>query len=240
MSEWKQRRFWKEAAATPTEDGAAWEVRLDGRPVRTPAKSPLHMPTQALAQAVAAEWDAQGDVVNPGSMLFTRSANSAIDKVVPQFVEVTGLIAEYGGSDLLCYRADRPDVLVQRQTEAWDPLLDWAASGLGTPLNVTTGVMHVPQPATSLERFAATLRALSPFQVAAMHDLVALSGSLVIGMAVLHEVLPAEELWLRSRIDEMFQQEEWGADEEAEEVAAAKRDGFLHGHRFLTLSSPRA
>lgn len=238
MSEWKQRRFWTEAAATPTQDGTAWEVRLDGRPVRTPAKAPLLLPSEGMARAVAAEWAAQDKLVNPNSMPFTRSANSAIDKVTPQFDEVAALVAEYGGSDLLCYRAEAPDILAQRQAEAWDPLLDWAASGLGAPLGMTAGVMHVPQPANSLETLAARVRALTPFQLAAMHDLVALSGSLVIGLAVLHEVLPPEDLWLRSRVDELFQQEQWGEDEEATEMAEAKRRDFLHAHRFLRLSLP--
>lgn len=237
MSEWKQRRFWKEASAAATDDDAGWTVLLDGRPVRTPAKARLLLPTEALAQELATEWAAQGETVDPGAMPFTRMANSAIDKVTVQYDAVTEMIAEYGGSDMLCYRADGPETLVQRQAEGWDPLLDWAASGLGAPLVMTSGIMHVTQPAKSQARLLAHVRALTPFQVAAVHDLVALSGSLVIGLAVLHDVLDTEELWSRSRIDETFQQEQWGVDEEAAEVAALKRGDFLHAARFLSLCS---
>lgn len=241
MSEWKQRRFWKEAAPAPADgDDAGWLVLLDGRQVRTPAKARLILPTEALAQEVAAEWGAQGDTVDPAAMPFTRMANSSIDKVSVQFDEVTEMIAGYGGSDLLCYRADGPDMLVQRQAEGWDPLLDWAASGLGAPLIMTTGIVHVAQPANSVAALQSHVRALTPFEVAALHDLVALSGSLVIGLAVLHGVLPTDELWFRSRIDETFQQEQWGVDEEAAEVAARKRSEFLHAARFLFLCKETA
>lgn len=238
MSEWKQRRFWKEASTAPAEDGAGWQVLLDGRPVRTPAKARLLLPTEALGQEVAAEWAAQGDTVDPGAMPYTRMANSAIDKVAVQFDAVTEMVAAYGGTDLLCYRADGPDTLVQRQAEDWDPLLDWAASGLNAPLVMTSGIMHVEQPANSVATLQSHVRALSPFEVAALHDLVALSGSLVIGLGVLHGVLPVAELWRRSRVDETFQQEQWGVDEEAAEVAALKRAEFLHAARFLALCNP--
>lgn len=237
MSEWKQRRFWKEASTAKAEDSPGWQVLLDGRGVRTPAKARLLLPTEALAAEVAAEWDAQEETVDPGAMPFTRMANSSIDKVSVQFEAVTEMIAEYGGSDLLCYRAEQPDTLVQRQGEAWDPLLDWAASGLKAPLIMTSGVMHVDQPANSLASLSAHVRALTPFQVAALHDLVALSGSLVIGLADLHNVLPTEELWQRSRVDETFQAEQWGVDEEAAEVAERKRTDFLMAARFLRLAS---
>lgn len=236
MSEWKRKRFWKQATTAKAEDGPGWQVLLDGRGLRTPAKARLLLPTEALAAEVAAEWDAQEDEVNPTVMPFTRMANSSIDKVSIQFEAVTDMIADYGGSDLLCYRADAPEMLVQRQSEAWDPLLDWAASGLKAPLVMTSGVMHVTQPAASLAALRAHVQALTPFQVAALHDLVALSGSLIVGLADYHGVLPTEELWRRSRVDETFQEEQWGSDEEATEVAARKRDDFLMASRFLALA----
>ncbi|MBM7069969.1 ATP12 family chaperone protein [Actibacterium sp. 188UL27-1] len=233
MSEWTLKRFWSAASIDATEGG--WQILLDSKPVHTPAKSPLIVPSRALAEAIAVEWDAQDEAVDPLSMPLTRSANAAIDKVTPQFDEVIALIAEYGGADQLCYRAEGPDALIQRQAEAWDPLLDWAASGLKAPLAMTTGVMHTPQPANSLQALGARVRALSPFEVTALHDLVGLSGSLIIGLAVLDEVLPAEELWRRSRIDETWQQEQWGIDEEATAAAATKREDFLHAVRFIGL-----
>lgn len=233
MSEWTLKRFWSAASFAEAEGG--WQILLDSKPVRTPAKAALVVPTRALAEAIAVEWDAQDEAVDPLSMPLTRSANAAIDKVTPQFDEVAALIGEYGGADQLCYRAEGPDALIQRQAEAWDPLLDWAASGLKAPLAMTTGVMHTQQPVSSLQALGARVRALSPFELTALHDLVGLSGSLIIGLAVLDEVLAPEELWRRSRIDETWQQEQWGIDEEAAAAAALKRQDFLHAVRFIGL-----
>lgn len=234
MTEWVQKRFWRHATAVQAGPGA-WNIELDGRQVRTPAKASLVLPNGALARSVAEEWAAQADEIDPISMPCTRSANAAIDKVSTQFEEVAGLICEYGNTDLLCYRADGPEGLIQRQAEAWDPLLDWAASGLGAPLAMTTGVIHIAQPANSLEALRARVTALSPFELTAMNDLVMLSGSLIIGLAVSHDVLPAEELWNRSRVDETWQKEQWGSDEEATAMASQKRSDFLHAYRFLCM-----
>ncbi|MDM7255674.1 MAG: ATP12 family chaperone protein, partial [Paracoccus sp. (in: a-proteobacteria)] len=125
MSEWKARRFWQQAQAV--RDGDGWGVTLDGKPLRTPGKHPLIVPTKALAQAIAAEWDAQESVIDPNSMPLTRAANSAIEKVRPQREEVALMLAEYGGTDLLCYRADTPEDLAAREAKGWDPLIDWGA-----------------------------------------------------------------------------------------------------------------
>lgn len=233
MSVWTARRFWTEATVKADADGFA--VVLDGRPVKTPLKVPLILPTEALAREVAAEWQAQGDTVNPATMPFTRTANSAIDTVTPQFDLVAAQLAAYGGSDLLCYRATGPQALVQRQAQAWDPLLDWAANDLDAPLIATSGVMPVQQPAVSLSALGATVRALSPFQLAAFHDLVALSGSLVLGLATASGRLTASEAWRLSRLDEDWQAELWGADDEAVEVAALKYGAFLTADRFFGL-----
>ena len=234
MSNWAAKRFWKEA--TPVEEEGAFTVRLDGRPVKTPAKAALRLPTRALAEAVAADWDAQQDKVDPSIMPVTRSANAAIDKVTVQFDEVAEMIAAYGDSDLLCYRADSPAGLAARQAEAWDPLLDWAAARFGARLVSTTGVMHVAQPAPALAPLAAEVRAQDSFALTALHDLVGLSGSLVIGLAALENWEGPDALWARSRIDETWQEEQWGIDEEAAAQAAHKKAEFLHALRFFQLS----
>src|SRR5690606_37458663 len=122
-----------------------FEVALDERPLRTPGKQPLILPTSGLAEAVAAEWDEQADVIDPHTMPLTRAANSAIEKVAPQFADVAGMLAEYGGTDLLSYRAEQPVELARRQAEAWDPLVDWAATELRAPLRVTHGVIPIAQ-----------------------------------------------------------------------------------------------
>ena len=233
MSAWKAKRFWKEARAEACEGG--FTVRLDGRPVKTPAKVPLVVPTVAMAEAIAAEWDAQQGEVKPDTMPVTRAANSAIDKIVPQRAAVVEIVAAYGGSDLLCYRAAGPEALVARQAEGWDPVLEWAEEALGVRLAVTTGVMHVAQDADGLARLAARVDAFDPFRLAAFHDLVAISGSLVLALAVTEGRLAAEEAWALSRIDEHWQVEQWGEDEEAAASEAARHEGFVAAARFFAL-----
>lgn len=233
MSVWAARRFWTNASAVSAEGGFA--VHLDDRPVRTPLKAPLVLPTLALAEAVAAEWQAQDGKVNPETMPFTRTANSAIDKVAPQFDAVAAMLAEYGGSDLLCYRAEGPEDLVERQAEAWDPILIWALERFGADLVVTSGVIHVAQPVESLVALHRTVGEMTPFQQSAFHDLVALSGSLVLALAVTEGRVTAGEAWRLSRIDEDWQISLWGEDEEAAEVAARKQAAFLQADRFYAL-----
>lgn len=233
MSAWKAKRFWKTASAEPCEGG--FTVRLDGRPVKTPAKAALVLPTRAMAEAVAAEWDAQQGAVKPDTMPCTRAANSALDKVAPQFDEVAGLIAAYGASDLLCYRATDSQPLVARQAAAWDPLLDWAATALGAPLIATAGVIHIDQPPASVAALAARVRSFTPFQLAAVHDLVAISGSLILGLAVTENRITAEDAFTLSRIDETWQAEQWGVDEEAAALEAMKHEALLQAGRFFGL-----
>jgi chaperone required for assembly of F1-ATPase len=203
--------------------------------VLTPRKALLVLPTEALAREVCAEWQAVGAKVDPAVMPFTRTANSAIDTVSAQFTQVADMLAEYGGSDLLCYRADGPEALVARQAAAWDPLLDWADTALSAPLRPVTGVMHQPQPLASLKALSDAVRALSPFQLAAFHDLVAISGSLVLALAVTRGRLSVDQAWTLGRIDESWQIEQWGEDEEAAEIVALKRAAFRQADRFFAL-----
>ncbi|KAA9010635.1 ATP12 family chaperone protein [Histidinibacterium aquaticum] len=234
MSEWKLKRFWTEAAVVEAERG--YEVRLDGRQVRTPAKAALRLPNRALAEASAEEWNAQEGAVDPMTMPVTRAANSAIDKVIPQFDEVAEMIAEYGGTDLLCYRAETPDELVRRQQDGWDPLLDWAAERLGARLRTGAGVMYVPQDPDAIGRLDAQVRALDPFRLTPFADLVSLSGSLVLAFAVAEGARAPADAWALSRIDEDWQIEQWGEDTEASEAAAVKRAAFLDAARIFDLA----
>ncbi|SHI57644.1 ATP12 family chaperone protein [Wenxinia saemankumensis] len=236
MSEqsWAPRRFWKEAGVAPREGGHA--VLLDGRPVRTPAKAPLVLPTGALAEAIAAEWDAQGERVDPGTMPMTRTANSAIDTVAANRDAVIDLLAEYGATDLLCYRADAPEELAARQAADWDRWLDWADRTHGARLKVATGVLPVAQDARALAALRAPLEGMDAFALAGTHDLVALPGSLVLGLAVAGGALAADEAWRISRIDEDWQAELWGADDEAEAQASARKAALEQAARFHTLS----
>ena len=231
MSEWKQKRFWTEVKAVEHSDG--WQVQLDGRSVKTPAKAGLIVPTAALARAIAAEWDAQDGDVNPMTMPFTRSANAAIDKVAIQHGEVADMLAAYGDADLLCYRADAPEELVARQSDTWDPYLDWAAETMGARLLPRTGVIHESQDAGALMILTKRVHALSNFELAAFHDLVSLSGSLVLGFAAAQDMAAAPVIWAASRLDEIWQEEQWGPDEEAHEVAEIKKTSFLHAKDFF-------
>lgn len=238
MTEWKAKRFWTETHVVPVAEGFA--VHLDSRPLRTPARVALTLPTEALARAVAAEWAAQAEAIDPQTMPMTRSANSAIDKVRPQVAEVVAELASYGETDLTCHRADSPAELSRQQAEAWDPLLDWAAETLGARLLPTVGVMAHPQPAASLAALTDRLAAEDAFALCALSDLVALSGSVVIGLAAIDDVLPVAELWRRSRIDESWQESQWGEDSEAAAVAAARRAAFFHAAEFHRLSRTTA
>lgn len=234
MSEWKAKRFWKAAETRPEANG--YGVYLDGRPVKTPAKAPLVLPTEGFAEAVRAEWEAVDEVIDPGQMPFTRTANAAIDKVALQKEEVADMIADYGGTDQLCYRAEGPEALRARQDAAWDPLLYWARETYGAQLAVTSGVMHLAQAPEALVPLRAAVHACNPFQLAALHDLVSLSGSLVIGLAAANGQASPEALWALSRIDETWQEEQWGEDEEAQNQAALKRAAFLHAAEVWRLS----
>ncbi|WP_096784599.1 ATP12 family chaperone protein [Rhodobacter sp. CZR27] len=233
MAGWALKRFWTEARVEERDGG--FSVTLDGREVKTPGKRALVVPTRGLAEAIAEEWRAQDREVRPETMPFTRSANSALDKVAPQFDEVTGLLAAYGETDLICYRAVAPAALVARQKAGWDPLLDWASEALAAPLHATQGVVPEAQPADSLSRLSERVRGLSAFQIAAFHDLVAISGSLVLAFAVAEGRLSAEEAWTLSRIDETWQASQWGEDEEAAAAEALRKAAFLHAARFFAL-----
>lgn len=237
MSGWTAKRFWIEVAVVP--EGGGFAVKLDGRPVRTPLKAPLRVPTRGFAEEVAGEWRAQEGAIDPNAMPATRLANAATDQVGAQRGEVIGMLASYGGTDLLCYRAYGPDRLVERQRAAWDPLLAWAAEALGADLSTGSGLMPIAQREDALARLREPLEAMDDFALSAFHDLVALSGSLVLALAVVDGRLSAAEAWRLSRLDEDFQIEEWGEDEEAAEAAALKRAAFLDAARFHALLTPR-
>ncbi len=235
MSDWKPKRFWTTSAVVEADGG--YTVELDGRRVKTPAKAALILPTRAMAEAVAKEWDAQEKEVDPATMPFTRSANAAIDKVQQQHGEVADMLADYGDSDLLCYRATHPETLQKRQSDAWDPALDWAADTLNARLFPIVGVVHQPQAADALQRLRGRVHEQSAFQLAAFHDLVSLSGSLILGFAAAQNWRKSDEIWRISRLDELWQIEQWGHDDEAYAAAEVKEAAFLHAKRFYDLST---
>ena len=235
MTEWAQKRFWKTSLVEEQDKGFA--ILLDGRSIKTPARSTLIVPTKKLADAIAAEWQTQGEMINPLSMPFTRTSNAALDKVTQQFSEVADHMTEYGETDLLCYRTNAPSELVDRQAAAWDPLLSWAKEVFDAPLDVAQGVMYIPQPPRSLANLKAQITQLSAFQLSGMYDLVSLSGSLVAALAVLNHHKTAAEIWDLCRVDEIWQQEQWGLDEEAQKTESVKRAEFVHASDFISTLS---
>lgn len=238
MSEWAAKRFWRDVTVDEVEDG--FGVGLDGRRMMTPGKHTLVLPTRALAEAVAREWDEVDEIIEPLSMPWTRSANSAVEKVAPQIEAVARHLAEYAATDLVSYRAERPSELVHRQQEEWDPLIDWAAQTFGGRLAVTTGVMPVEQGEDVIAALAHGAAHLEAFGLTAFHEFVTLTGSYVIGLHTLHHPDRAGEMWRASRIDHDWQAEQWGRDEEAEAEALAKQSDFLHAVEFLKASSDAA
>ncbi len=234
MSDWKAKRFWEQAEVGEVE--GMFQVLLDGRQVKTPAKASLLVPTQAMAQAIADEWQAQVEKIDPATMPVTRSANAAIDKVRLQHAEVADMLAEYGDTDLLCYRAESPVELTERQARAWDPVLDWAAEALEARLVPASGIIHVAQSPEALTRLRNRVHALDAFQMAAFHDLVGISGSLILGFACALDHLSADQAWEISRLDETWQEEQWGQDDEATAQANMKHQSFLHAKRFFDMA----
>ncbi len=235
MSTWAARRFWTDVAVV--EQDGAFRIDLDTRSVRTPQKAMLAVPTRAFAEAIADEWRAQDKTVDPASMPMTRAANSAIDKIGAQRAEVIEMLAAYGGSDLLCYRADSPQTLIDRQQAGWTPWLDWAADRYGARLHVTSGIVPIAQHPDDLARLAAPLTEMTDFQIVAIHDLITISGSLVLGLAVSTGDLAPETAWDLARIDEEWQIEQWGRDEEADQMAQNKRAEFIRAMNIFKLVS---
>lgn len=234
MSEVELKRFWTETVVAG--DGPPFSVHLDGRPVRTPLRNPLSIPSHALATAVAAEWDAQTGKVDPFSMPLTRYMNSVIDSVAVNREAVVDTVAAYGETDLLCYRASHPQTLVERQAAAWEQCLTWFARTHDAPMVVVQGILPVDQPAQTLAKIRALVAGHDDIGLAALHDLTSLSGSIILALAVSDGHLDLEVAWSTSRIDEDWQIERWGVDALAQKEAARKHGEFLDAARLLSLS----
>jgi len=208
---------------------------LDGRPARTPAKRPLALPARAAAEAVAAEWQAQGEEFEPTALRLTRLANTAIDRVAGNRLAVVAEVSRFGATDLVCYRADAPAELVRRQAEAWQPLVDWAGERHGARLAVTAGVLPTAQPPEALAALIRALEVYDDFALTALHAATAAAGSLVIGLALAEGQIDSEEAFAAACLDEQFQAEQWGVDAEAEARRAALKADIETASRFLAL-----
>lgn len=228
------RRFYKTAAGTPVDGG--WGILLDGKALRSPAKRPFVLPTEALAQAIADEWQAQGEKVEPSSMPLMQFAATAIDCLAEDRTALVEEIAGYGHSDLICYRAEEPPALARRQEEVWQPLIAWTAERYDVALNVTSGIVAVDQPAHALATFRRVLEACDLFALTALAGATGSAGSLVIALALAEGRVSADEAADAALLDELFQAEKWGSDPEAERRRAGIRADLHAAKRFHTLS----
>lgn len=227
------KRFYKQVTTGEVEGG--YSVFLDGRPIKTPAKSALVLASRDMAEAIAAEWDRQEEKVDPASMPLMRYAATAIDRVTPQRDQVIDDLSGYGDTDLVCYRAPYPTHLVERQSKAWDPLVEWVHETHSVRLQVITGVGYIPQDPEGLAKLKSVLKAQSDLHLAAIHDIVSLTGSLVVALAVIAGRLEAEEAFEISELDETHVIEEWGEDAESKARRSNNKASLISAVEFLKL-----
>jgi chaperone required for assembly of F1-ATPase len=223
------KRFWKDVAV----DGGS--ILLDGRPVKTPARAPLMLPTAALADAVADEWLAVGEKIDPRAMPLTGFANAAIDKVAPDAAAFAAGLAAYGETDLLCYRAENPPQLAARQAEIWDPLLDWARARYDIAFVVTAGIVHRAQPPETLMRLSAAIAERSPFELAALSPVVSIGSSLVVALMLAEDAITPDAAFDATHLDELWQAELWGEEWSAADARALRRADSVSSGRMLAL-----
>ena len=227
------RRVYKQVA--PREADGGWAVALDGRPLLTPAKRKLTVPGRCLAEAIAAEWDAQKTEIRPERMPLTRLAATALDRTAAERDRIASEVANYASTDLVCYRAEQPPALAARQHAVWQPLLDWAAGRYDAGLAVTAGILPQPQSPASLKVFAAVVASLDDFRLTALQAATAACGSLVIALALYEGELDADAAFAASQLDETFQIEAWGENAEATARRAALAEDINAAARFLEL-----
>jgi chaperone required for assembly of F1-ATPase len=214
-----------------------FSVLLDGRPIKTPLKKSFELPTRLLAEAVAAEWEAQAQKIDPRTMLLTKLANTSIDRVAPHRARIIAEIVQFASSDVVCYRAEAPEHLIERQALHWDSVLRWATDYLGASLAVTRGIVHIPQPEAGLEAVRRHLAQQSDWALTAIHNITTMLGSALLAAMIADRKITADAAWAAAHVDEDWQIEQWGADEEASARRAARRREFDTCVRFLELSS---
>jgi len=230
------KRFYDDVAVVAEEHG--FGLRLDGKPLRTPAKAPLVLPSRALAEAIAAEWRGQGDTVSLTDLPLTRLASTGIDLVARRRHEIAEEVARYAGTDLVCYRAEHPPELARRQQATWQPLLDWATLRYDAQLEVTAGIVPVTQSPPTLRAFALAVESYGDLELAALRLATSAAGSLVVALALLEGRLDVESAFAAAQLDESFEIEQWGEDAEQTERRAALKDDLALAHRFIELLRP--
>jgi chaperone required for assembly of F1-ATPase len=229
-----RKRFYSQAHVGEAE-ASGFPLLLDGKPVKTPARRALTAPTEPLAQAIAEEWNAQAELIDPGRMPLTRLANAVIDAVADAAVPVADEVADYVGSDLLCYRAEAPPGLVERQAQHWDPVLAWAHEAFSTHLTLVQGVMHVAQPGEAIAAARAMIPA-DPWRLGAVSTITTLTASGLLALAIAHGALDADAAWAAAHVDEDWQMSQWGRDDAALERRAFRRAEFEAAVAVLRLA----
>jgi chaperone required for assembly of F1-ATPase len=231
----RRKRFYTKAEVAESANGFA--ITLDGRPIRTPSGREVTAPAREIADAIAAEWNAQADDINPLTMPLTRFANSVVEAVVDRIDAVTEDVAKYFQSDLLFYRAGHPEALVAREAAAWDPVVFWAADTLGAHFILAEGIVHVRQPETAVAAARSALPT-DPWSIAALHVVTSLTGSALLGLALLRGVLDQDQVWAAAHVDEDWNIEKWGIDEEVAARRAARLVDFEAAASILKILNP--
>jgi len=231
----RRKRFYAKASVVESADGFA--ITLDDKPIRTPSGRQVAAPTRDIADAIAAEWNAQADVINPLTMPLTRFANSVVEAVVDRVDAVAEDVAKYFQSDLLFYRAGHPEALVAREAALWDPVLFWAADALGAHFILAEGIVHVRQPDTAVAAARAALPD-DPWSIAALHVVTALTGSALLALALVRGVLDPEQVWAAAHVDEDWNIEKWGVDEEVAARRVARLVDFRAAASILKALNP--
>lgn len=227
------KRFYKTVSVEEVPGG--FEVRLDGKPIRSPAKAPLVFAGEPLARGVAAEWDAQAEAINPHDMPLMQLASTAVDLVGKGRAAIVDGVVAYAETDLLCYRAEHPKSLVERQAQAWQPLLDWATLRYDAPLHVCAGLMPKPQPPEALRALRVAVEQFDDWTLSALQTATGACGSLIVALALIEGRIDAEEAFAVSQLDETFQIEAWGEDPEATKRRATLRTDIAACRRFVDL-----
>ena len=231
-----QRKRVYTSAGVGEADGE-YAITLDGKPIRTPSGRQVIVPARAIADAIAAEWNAQAETIDPLTMPLTRLANSVVEGVVDKIDAVADDIAKYLGSDLLFYRAGHPEALVAREAAHWDPILFWAADTLGAHFILAEGIVHVRQPETAIAAARAALPA-DAWSIAALHVLTSLTGSALLALALFHDVIDQDQVWAAAHVDEDWNSEKWGVDEEVAARRAARLVDFRAAASILKALNP--
>ena len=229
------KRFYKEVSVTG--EDPAFGIALDGRALKTPLKAPLAIPGRELAEAIAAEWNAQTEFINPALMPLTKLVNTTIDRVAPERPRIIAEITSFADADLICYRAESPAAFMELQSRHWDPVLEWAAKALKTPFHTTTAILHKAQPPAALSALGNLLESFNSHQLCAIHNLSTLTGSALLGTALGSCALTWDAAWTAAHVDEDWQISHWGEDAEAVARRAGRKREFEATANYLRMVS---